>query len=356
MKKTHIATLKKERFDDFISALARLQKVVAPVARGNGQFAFEPVVSGNEIALDYIPTILPPKKYFLPQHETLATFDTTKGQQMEPVVAYEKMVIFGVHTCDLAGIQSLNMIFSERPKDVNYLIRKSAITIIGYECNDYCDEYASCRLVHNHTPNGGYDLFFTNLGDKFIIHINTQAGDDIIESAGLFEPAQAADLKALEQLRSDKRKLFANEVPVVHENIPEVFAKSFNSKVWEDLGKKCLACGNCTNVCPTCYCFDVIDEPNLDLKTGKRYRRWDSCQSETFAQVAGGESFREERGARQRHRFYRKFKYPMNKFSRLFCTGCGRCSRTCMAKINLKETLTQLVKEQAMTDLKAGNQ
>jgi len=75
------------------------------------------------------------------------------------------------------------------------------------------------------------------------------------------------------------------------------------------------------------------------------YRRWDSCQNEEFAKVAGGENFRKARGARQRHRYMRKFHYPVEKYSRYFCTGCGRCSRTCMAKINLKETINSLIKE-----------
>ncbi|MBU0687102.1 MAG: 4Fe-4S dicluster domain-containing protein [Candidatus Margulisbacteria bacterium] len=350
------AVLKKEYLNEFITRLAQDQKVIAPVAKGYNQFAFEEVKSGEKVALDHIPTILPPKKYFMPQYETLATYHANSSQKMNPVVECEDLILFGVHTCDLAGIQCLNMVFSERPKDINYLIRKSKITIIGYGCNDYCDEYASCRLVHSHTPNGGYDLFFINLGDKFFVHINTLAGDEITEKTNLFEPATPADLNALAKIREKKREIFANEVPVVHERMPEMFSKSYDSNVWEDLGKRCLACGNCTNVCPTCYCFDVTDEPNLDLQTGKRFRRWDSCQNEAFAKVAGGESFRKERSARQRHRYFRKFKYPMEKFSRLFCTGCGRCSRTCMAKINLKETLNQLVEEQGMKNLKAGRE
>ena len=345
--------LKKDHLDSFISKISQDQKVVAPVDKGFDQFSFEEVTSAKEISLKYIPTILSPKKYFMPQQETLLEY---KNGKMEAVVEYQKMVLFGVHTCDLAGIQCLNMVFSERPKDHNYLIRKNKITIIGLECNDYCDEYASCRLVHNHTPNGGYDLFLTDLGDKFICHVNTQAGEDLVEKTGAFEAATKEDLKALEKIREKKREIFANEVPVEHENIPKVFAKSKESKVWEELGKKCLACGNCTNVCPSCYCFDVIDEPNLDLNSGKRYRVWDSCQNETFAKVAGGESFREERGERQKHRYYRKFSYPLDKFSRFFCTGCGRCSRTCMADINLKETLTTLVKEQKMENPKAGRE
>jgi sulfhydrogenase subunit beta (sulfur reductase) len=350
------ASLKKENLGRLISSLAKEQKVVAPVAQGFNQYAFEEVNSSDQISLNYIPTILPPKKYFMPPEETLAAFDVAEGQDLQPLVEYEEMVLFGAHTCDLAGIQCLNMVFSEKPYDLNYLIRKNKITIIGYECNDYCDEYASCRLVHNHTPNGGYDLFFTDIGDKFIIHVNTQTGEEIVEKIGVFQDASKDDFAALEKIREKKRKIFAkNEVPIEHERIPELFDKSYGSKIWKELAEKCLACGNCTNACPSCYCFDVIDEPNLDLKTGRRYRRWDSCQNETFAKVAGGESFRKDRGSRQRHRYYRKFRYPLEKFSRFFCTGCGRCSRSCMAKINLKETLIALIKEAKMENKNAGH-
>ena len=127
--------------------------------------------------------------------------------------------------------------------------------------------------------------------------------------------------------------------------IPQLFERSLKSTIWDSIGDRCLSCGNCTNVCPTCYCFDVVDELNLDLKTGKRIRVWDSCQNERFAKVAGGESFRETRTRRKKHRFYRKFSYPVERFNKFFCTGCGRCTRTCMAKISLKETLEQIVKE-----------
>ena len=350
------AVLEKKHFNDFISEIAKGQKVVAPVAKGYHQFAFEEVTSGNQISLNYIPTILPPKKYFMPQNETISTYNTSKGQNMKRVVEYEELVIFGVHTCDLAGIQCLNIAFSEHPKDINYNIRKSKITIIGYECNSYCDEYASCKLVHNHLPNGGYDLFFTDLENgKFIIHPHTLLGEKLIRKLAFIKKADESDIKLLDALRERKRKIFAkNEVPIEHEKIPELFDKVYDSKVWEELGKRCLACGNCTNVCPTCYCFDILDELNLDLKTGRRYRKWDSCQNEEFAKVAGGESFRSERASRQRHRYYRKFRYPIDKFSRFFCTGCGRCSRACMANINLKETLTKLVEEQGMKNSDAG--
>lgn len=337
--------LKKNELDGFIKKLSAKMKVVAPVAKGSGNFAFQEVTDASEIALKYIPTILPPKKYFMPQREKLLDFDISGAQPKDKAVLdAPEIAIFGVHTCDLAGIQCLNMVFSEKPRDHNYLFRKEKIFLIGMECSDYCDKHASCALVDAHMPTGGYDLFFTDLGDRFIIHVNVQKAEELVEGFGLAK-ASAEDLSALEKLRAGKRAIFKNEIGVEAGKLPEIVAKSANSKVWHEVGGKCVSCGNCTNVCPTCYCFDMADTINLDMKTGFRTRTWDSCQFESFAAVAGGENFREERADRQKHRISRKFKFPLDKFYRLFCTGCGRCTRTCMAGINLKDTLKTLAKE-----------
>ena len=334
--------LRKEDLDGFIARLAKLQPLAAPVAKGHGGFAFAPVHHADEIALKYIPTILPPKKYFLPPRETLLHFDLRRRIHVETVGNAEPLTLFGVHTCDIAGIQCLNMVFSERPRDYNYLMRKRRITVIGLECNHYCDGAASCALVGAHLPSGGYDLFFTDLGDRFAVHVNTQAGDDIVDAVKSFIPAGAADLAALAQLREAKRDRFRNETDVDPRRMAEVFSRALEHPVWADLEARCLACGNCTNVCPTCYCFDVRDELRIDLATGRRIRAWESCQSEPFALVAGGENFRKSRASRQRHRYYRKFSYPVPRYRRFFCTGCGRCTRACMAGIKLKETLNAL--------------
>jgi len=337
--------LQKDNLDCFVKSLAKKMKVYAPVAKGHNNFAFEEVSHAEEIALNYIPTILPPKKFFMPQREKLLDFDLTEGKPKDSAVLdAPEMAVFAVHTCDLAGIQSLNMVFSERPRDYNYLMRKEKIIIIGLECNTYCDGHASCALVGNHYPNGGYDLFLTDLGDRFIIHVGTQKGEELVESMGLAKAA-VADFSALDKVREAKKAVFQNEIGVDPKRLPKIIGDSAKSKVWTELGERCVSCGNCTNVCPTCYCFDMADTINLDMKTGSRNRTWDSCQFQTFAAVAGGENFREERAERQRHRFSRKFKYSLDKFYRSFCTGCGRCTRTCMAKINLKDTLKALAAE-----------
>ncbi len=345
MEEYQYVVLKKELFNDFIVRLAGIKKLIAPIAKGYNNFAYEEVRSGEQIALKYIPTILPAKKYFMPRNETLLEFSTGKKSNVEAFIEYESLTLFGLHTCDIAGIQCLNMALSERPKDYNYLARKNFITIIGLECNEYCDEFASCHLVNASFPSGGYDLLFTDAGEYFIVHINTESGEEIVNITEIFNKAESLHLNELTKIRENKRKVFSNEVPIERRHIPELFDRSFRSNVWKEIGERCLSCGNCTNVCPTCYCFDIRDELELDMKHGRRYRVWDSCQLEPFAKVAGGFNFRKERFVRQRHRYYRKFRYPVDKFSRFFCTGCGRCTRTCMANISLKETLNQLVKE-----------
>src|SRR5659263_731999 len=168
----------------------------------------------------------------------------------------------------------LNMVFSEPPEDHNYLIHKQNLKIIGLECNDYCDEFANCHLMNTHLPDGGYDLFFTELGAYFIVHINTPAGKKIIKSVGFFKIAQRSHLKELASFREKKKALFKIELPIELDLIPDLFDRSFESKVWEDLDERCLACGNCTSVCPTCCCFDIKDEINRDFNAGKRYRVW----------------------------------------------------------------------------------
>ncbi len=336
--------LQKTHFEEFIKKSAEASTVVAPVSKGFNNYAFAEVRSAGEVSLKYIPTILPPKKFFMPQNEIIQEFNKSE-KKWTPVVDSQELIIFGVHTCDLAGIQFLNKAMLNDPQDVNYLARKNKITLIGLECNDYCDEYASCAVMNNHIPGEGYDLFFTDLDDIFMVHVKTDKGQTLIQKTGLFQEATAKDQEALAALRTKKEKIFKDEVNVPRKQLKEIFQKADESPVWEDLNSRCLSCGNCTNVCPTCYCFDIRDELNLDLNAGVRSRRWDGCQSENFAKVAGGENFREERSQRQRHRYYRKFRFPVDRMDTYACTGCGRCSRTCMADINLKETINALAKD-----------
>lgn len=335
------AIIKKVYLGKWLEYMKKKARLYAPRKKEN-LFVFRPVKDIKEVCLNYIPTILPPKKYYFPQKEKLLKFSINPFKTSKAIKEFEEFILFAVHTCDIAGIQCMDVIFRDGPEDPNYLNRKEKMTIIGIECLDYCDKHANCASVGNHVPRGGYDLMMIDIGGEFIIHINSEKGERLISGLSYIKEAKDSDMAALEATRENKKKIFKDEFIAPLHKVYDALDNSFDSKVWDDVGKKCVACGNCTAVCPTCYCFDVVDKMGLSFNEGLRYRIWNSCQMDDFAKVAGGEDFRKGRSARQKHRYYRKFKYPVDKYNRYFCTGCGRCTRSCMASINLKDTINNI--------------
>jgi sulfhydrogenase subunit beta (sulfur reductase) len=336
------AVIKKDDLNKWVTHLMKKARLYAPKKKENS-FVFRPVKDVAEICLKYIPTILPPKKYYFPQKEKLLKFNVKPFKTSKAIKEFEDFILFGVHTCDIAGIQCMDVVFRQEPEDPNYLNRKDKMTIIGIECLEYCDKFANCTAMGNHVPRGGYDLMMVDIGQQFVLHINSEKGELLVKGLAYIKEAGPKDMDALAAAREAKKKVFKQEFNTSLPKVYEAFDKSFASQVWEDVGKRCVGCGNCTAVCPTCYCFDVMDDMELSLQEGVRYRIWNSCQMDDFAKVAGGEDFRKGRDARQRHRYYRKFKYPVDKFNRYFCTGCGRCTRACMAEISLIDTVNSLI-------------
>ena len=113
----------------------------------------------------------------------------------------------------------------------------------------------------------------------------------------------------------------------------DLLEKNYDSEVWKKQSDKCLACGTCTLVCPTCFCYDVQDDIHLDLKTGERTRTWDGCLLRKFTEIGSGEVFREDILDRYRHRFHRKGRYLPDRFGFIACVGCGRCASQCISNI-----------------------
>jgi sulfhydrogenase subunit beta (sulfur reductase) len=338
------AVIKKSDLSRWFDSMKEKGKIYGPKKKENS-FVFRPIKEFEEMSLEYIPTILPPKKYYFPQKEFLFKFKINPFKTGKAIDTFEEFILFGVHTCDIAGIQCMDVVFNEKPVDPNYLNRKEKMTIIGFECMHYCDEYASCTAVGTHVYKGGYDIMLTDMGEEYALHINSEKGENLVAGKKYISEMNADDKSKLKKASDEKLKRFKNEFSAGSEEVDRAFDKGFFSPVWDDVGKRCVGCTNCTAVCPTCYCFDVVDEVSLNLNDGDRYRVWNYCQMDDFAKVATGEDFRPGRNARQRHRYYRKFKYSVMKFNKYFCTGCGRCTRACMAKINLKETVNALLAE-----------
>jgi ferredoxin len=184
------------------------------------------------------------------------------------------------------------------------------------------------------TVSNGYDLHLTDLGEAYAVDVGTERGASLLETYAAAQEASEGDMRTLNRVLGAKWPRFPYKLEFDVGELSALMSQSYDSPLWDQLAEICLACGQCTLVCPTCFCFNVTDVVELNLEKGERLRQWDSCQLDEFATVAGGESFREHQAARLRHRFMRKGRYLMEKYGELGCTGCGRCARSCLVDIS----------------------
>ncbi|MEM3000210.1 MAG: 4Fe-4S dicluster domain-containing protein [Candidatus Bathyarchaeia archaeon] len=327
--------ISKEDFANFVEALIKDKtlNVIGVKAKGD-KFAFGPLESASELRLDYDVTILPPKKYFFPQRETLVTYDLAKGFAAKSPIEAKPMVIIGVHPYDIVALLHMDEIFRETKSDPYYFEKRQASIIIGVniqKMSKWCFAPAmGCAVI-----DYGYDLMLTDLGNRYAINIGSQRGEQLLDKyAKNVKPALARDIQLVGQKKREVMEMSQQKFDFPPELIPELLSKSYEkSGFWEKHAEKCLACGSCVLVCPTCYCFDVKDQADLSLEYGERIRTWDGCLLEDFAKIASGENFRPTRPTRYRHRYFKKGKYLFDRFGFISCVGCGRCSSNCLPDI-----------------------
>jgi sulfhydrogenase subunit beta (sulfur reductase) len=324
-----IRKLDKKSLDSILDGLiAGGRNVVGVKAKGD-RFAFGKLDSAAELRLDYDVTLLPPRKFFQPQVETLLTFKVADGYQSVDDSA--EMVLVGVHPYDMVAINQMDIIFSQDNCDKHYVMRRQKATIIA------CDVVTPSKNVFaaemgNAVVHEGYDILLTDIGGGFVAEAATEKGEALVASA---PSASDADLAAREKVwQRNQAALSKHKLNCKPSDIPMLLEKAYKHAVWEEKARTCYSCGSCNQVCPTCYCFDVQDDLNWDMKTGKRFRIWDGCLLEPFATVAGNHNFRKNRADRFRHRLYRKGMYvPAKIGGQIACVGCGRCVGACLPDI-----------------------
>lgn len=346
-------TVRKEHFGTFVEALMTAYQVMAPVSKGP-QFAFEQIESPEDVGkirMDYDITILPPKKFLMPQYEELLSFSGRGPEGVEAAVSATPVAMLGIHPYDLHAIATIDMAMCQSPPDPYYQARRSTAFVIGLNIDNYANEHQFMADMGTiDPPEGGFDLFLTDLGDRYYMEMGTELGSKRAKDCRVCAPAVAKDHADKQAYDAAKLANFTKRLPYNTRYLPELLEESYDSLIWDAIAKRCFSCGTCTNVCPTCYCFDVQDKPNLDGKSGVRQRQWDSCQLDGFAVVAGGENFRAQRAGRLRHRIFRKGKFILERTGKLGCVGCGRCSQHCVAKISMLETLQQMADQSVTLD------
>jgi len=320
----------------FIEYLMTQAELYAPHKKGEKSFSFKAVQNTHDVVLNYSRTIQPLKKFFLPPKETLLDFNLRENAFTAQTIESQKRIFLGVHSYDLQAIHRLDYNFQSGNAESNYMTRREQSIFIGVSYKP--DEFHFGKSVGIEIEKTeGMSLYLEQQDEGYIVFVIDDAGRDLLTGFG-----QSDFLK--EDLAITPKE-FSQKIKYHYNRLPQVFDQAYHSKVWQKVSDKCLGCGTCNLLCPTCYCFDVRDEIELDAETGKRERFWDGCMLNSFAEVAGGENFRDKLHNRTRHRLYRKFKYITDYSGELSCVGCGRCTSFCPANISIVGIINDLIEE-----------
>ncbi len=328
VKKTVI--ISKSNFKSMVDKMIQNMEVVGVKAR-QGKYVYDRITTADELRMDHDVTVTSPTKYLFPAKETILKYDLKDFQKSEPVIDKTKRAIVGIHPYDINAIEMLDEAFVNLNPDPNYIARRQNSLIIGVDCLNPSASSFSAAMGSN-IAESGYDLMLTDIGDKYMVSVGSQKGADLLGSIPVSEPA-VEDIARQKIVRDEALHKYQLSLDVPREVLPKLLEDAYDDPYWEERSSTCLSCGSCVMVCPTCFCFDVQDDVALNLKDGERTRLWDGCMLVDFARVAGGENFRHDKASRFRHRIYRKGKYVLERFGKLGCVGCGRCSIACLADI-----------------------
>ncbi len=277
------------------------------------------------------------KEWFLPVTEPLFRY-----RKEGPRVLVEELappdaprVVLGAYPCDAAALPILDAVMGWDYRDEPWFARREATVVISQACPGG-DRSCFCTAV-GLTPDSaaGSDLLWKPNGSGWQVRVETAKGEAFLQQwSRHFQPAngnhvQPAEPPPPQPLRADPERIRA------------WIETHFEDPFWQEISLRCHGCGGCAAVCPTCHCFDIVDEPENPVQ-GARRRNWDTCQTALFTRHASGHNPREDQCGRCRQRVNHKFAIYPARFGRVLCTGCGRCARTCPSGQDITEILSRI--------------
>lgn len=331
-------TINKKDIASFLDDLIKEYEVFAPIKR-DGLVLFETIGSGNEALLDYKNSKISPKGIMFPQSETLFRYSYNKETVDFEVPSIEEKprVIFGIRPCDARSLTLLDKVFDGECKDPYYVSRRANTVVVSIGCARPQTTCFCTSVGGGPFSIEGSDLLLIDVGDEYIVQIVSDKGERLLKERG-FEDA-GEDKVALTAIVIKKAE--ASIGPGVEaDGLKEKLDKRFDDPIWQELTEKCLGCAVCTYLCPTCHCFDIVDEAvGLD---GERIRIWDSCQFAMFTLQASGLNPRPTVKERFRQRIMHKFSYMVDDHDQIGCVGCGRCVAECPVNLDIRQVLNNL--------------
>jgi sulfhydrogenase subunit beta (sulfur reductase) len=266
--------------------------------------------------------------------------DATGRLQFEAVVPDgPAQALIGVRACDLAALALQDAHFlREGRRDPHYLQRRERLFLVAVQCAEPAATCFCAATGDGPTPAAGYDLTLAELADGFIVVAGTDKGQAVLNELNL-SAATSQHIDAARQQGEAAAAAQTRSLP--SRNLRDTLMRNLEHPRWDEVASRCLACGNCTAVCPTCFCHAEMDEPALSGESSQHVRQWDSCFGESHGHLHG---FNVRPDIRSRYRQWLTHKLATwhDQFGRSGCVGCGRCIAWCPVGIDLTEEVAAL--------------
>jgi len=304
----------------------------------------------NKLNLDYGSLVISPKAIGFPQLESLFQFQGDKIT--DTVHAPSKKLLFGLRACDVKGILFLDDFFKRDFQDIYYLNRSRDRLLVIVGCKHpprdcFCTSAKTGPFLPVHYDKGAgaesdFDLQMVDVGDVYLVEVGSVKGEEFVNNHKKFFDEASEEIIA----ESKKAKRAAEEaisVKVDFEKAIKNFCDdNIPSEIYEKIAERCIYCGGCLYVCPTCSCFNVLDEKSAD--SGRRWRNWDACVFEGYTREASGHNPRLKKWVRTSRRYEHKLKYDFLATGVSGCVGCGRCLSSCPVNIGIVQVIEEAAK------------
>jgi sulfhydrogenase subunit beta (sulfur reductase) len=351
-----------QRLLDTLSAKG--YRVVGPIVR-EGSVVWETISSVSELPIGWRDQ-QEPGRYRLEQTGSQEIFGVVHGPQSlkpfvfaprEPLLQIkrskdgfttsptlpqpEKVAVIGARACDLAGLVIQDRIFlNETYRDPYYATRREGLFVIAVNCTRALATCFCASMETGPRAQRGYDLALTEVDKQFMVEAGSEAGRDILSTILL--PAASDEL--ISAAASSIHACAQSQIRRLdHSRLPQALYEAHEHPRWDDVAGRCLACTNCTMVCPTCFCHTVEETPDLSHQDTAHARLWDSCFTQEHGYIHG-KNIRPTIKDRYRMWLTHKLASWIDQFDTSGCVGCGRCITWCPVGIDLTEELQALLR------------
>lgn len=257
------------------------------------------------------------------------TFDSNK-------VNSKPIAIIGVRACDLAALELQKQHFlNQELVDPWFKQRLKNLLLITVHCTHPADTCFCASTGDGPEAIDHFDIALHELDDGFLISANTIKGNDILKALATSEATQQ-QIETSQQQTIQAINKQTRQLPKA--NVKNTLLEQLESHHWQEIGKRCLSCGNCTSVCPSCFCHQQHEDVDLSTNTSTHYREWSSCFTHNHGYMAGG-SLRSDSATRYRQWLTHKFATWHDQYDRSGCVGCGRCITWCPVGIDVTEEI-----------------